>query len=103
MAEVKVKEVEKEFLHHVPSGDRISPDMVVEVAKSMNARIGAAGLASREILMSCSIVNNKYLDLTGWDLAADKHKSRQLLAQRQTEHKQRRGAKTDTQAGVKVG
>ena len=55
---------------------KLSPLDIVEVTKTLNSRIRGSGLASREILLSRSLITNAMLDLTSRNLSEEKYEAR---------------------------
>ena len=102
-AENKISEVQKEFLRHCPSGSRLSPVQLCEVTKTLNARIRANGLASREILLSRSIINNKLIDLQARDLSKEKFDQRKLKNSKVTDQKLKSGMLSNPNTTLKEG
>ena len=92
VAENKIREVHKEFLRHSPEGGKLTPVQVAEVAKTLNARIRSAGLASREILLSRALFNNKVIKLGDEDLAKEKTEQREYQHSAQHKHQVKQGA-----------
>ena len=77
-SENKIAEVLKEFLKHCPPGIKLSPLQVCEVTKTLNSRIRSNGLASREMLLSRSLMSHKYINLDDRDLSKEKFDQRNL-------------------------
>ena len=102
-AENKIKEVEKEFLRHFPSKQKLSPLDVIEVTKSINSRIRSNGLASREILLSRKLITNELMDLTDRDLAMEKKNSRDEKNSKFRSQQERAGLKAPPMEHHKVG
>ena len=98
VAEILIKQVEKEFLRHAPGGQQISKEALAVISKSLNTRIKTNGLASREIVMSRSNHDNKYLDLSDKNLAEQKLQARQESSKAALKHNEKRGAKKSPQA-----
>ena len=103
VGENKIREVEKEFLRHSPDGGPLSRSDVIMVTKMLNSRIRHLGLASREIMLSRSLIANDMIDLRGKDLSASKTDSRQAQHTVQRGYQQRMGAKQVDQPKVKIG
>ena len=92
VAENKIKEIHKEFLRHSPEGGKLTPVQVTKVAKTLNARIRSAGLASREILLSRSLFNNQTVNLEDAKLSENKTKQREYNNLAAIKHQKKSGA-----------
>ena len=103
VGENKIREVVKEFLRHSPDGGPMSRSDVIMATKMLNSRIRHLGLASREIMLSRSLIANDMINLRGKDLSAAKTDSRQAQHSVQRGHQQWMGAKQVEQPKIKVG
>ena len=102
-AENKIKEIQKEFLRHAPEGGKMSRLQVLEVAKTLNSRIRLSGLASREILLSRSLMTNEPLNLVNRDLSGDKLANRKYQHEAQIKHQSKLGATEPDSKEFQVG
>ena len=103
VAENKIKEVHKEFLRHSPEGGKLTPVQVTEVAKTLNARIRSAGLASREILLSRSLFNNQMVNLKDAKLSENKTEQREYNNSAAIKHQKKTGAEEADKHDFQIG
>ena len=103
VAENMIKQVEKEILRHGHGDRQISTEMLAVITRTLNNRIKSNGLSSKEILISRSNTDNKYLNLEDKDLAGDKLKMRLAGSEAQAKHQSRRGAKPTLKCAWKPG
>ena len=102
-AENKIKEVEKEFLRHFPSSQKLSKSDVIQAARSINSRIRSNGLASREVLLSRKLISHELMDLTDRDLSAEKKTSRDRKNSKFLAQQEKAGMKSPTESTFEVG
>ena len=102
-AENKIKEVEKEFLRHFPTNQKLSPSDVIMAARSINSRIRSNGLASREVLLSRKLINHEMMDLTDRNLSAEKKSSRDSKNTKFLAQQEKAGMKSPSDNKFEVG
>ena len=103
VAENGIKRVEREILRHGLSGQHVTREQMAVISRDLNSRIKPNGLSSREILVSRSNVDNKYINLADRDLAGTKLRDRMTGAEAQVRHKEKRGAKRSPRSTFMVG
>ena len=103
VAENKIKELHKEMLRHSPDGGQLTTVQLTEVTKSLNARIRSAGLASREIMLSRSLFDNKMVNLDDSTLSKEKQEQREYGNTAAIKHQTKMGAETPDKHQFEVG
>ena len=103
VAENKIREIHKEFLRHSPDGGKMTQVQLTEIAKSVNARIRSAGLASREILLSRALLNNQKMDLADTELSNKKTALREYNNSAAVKHQKKAGAEKADKHNFEVG
>ena len=103
VAENKIKEIHKEFPRHSPEGGKLTPVQGTEVAKTLNARIRSAGLASREILLSRALFNNQMVNLEDTKLSEDKTEQRKYHNSAAIKHQKKTGAEEADKHNLEIG
>ncbi len=103
VAENKIKELHKEMLRHSPDGGQLSRVQLTEITKSLNARIRSAGLASREILLSRSLFDNKMVDINDTALSKEKQEQREYGNNAAIKHQSKIGAEVPEKHNFEVG
>ena len=91
LAEIKIRELEKELLRHDPTGAPIDASTLAIVTRQMNMTVRQHGLASKEIFMARNLINHDQIQFDDQELMTKISVARRAQHRAQTKHQLTRG------------